>query len=60
MSSNSNKEKSLFKKLTAIPYLLVLLALLMPLANVSCSAKDGGKPIAEMTIYRPLARCTAW
>ena len=52
MSSNSNKEKSLFKKLTAIPYLLVLLALLMPLANVSCSAKDGGKPIAEMTIYQ--------
>ena len=30
-----NAHKSLFKKLTAIPYLLVLLALLMPLANVS-------------------------
>jgi hypothetical protein len=26
----------LFKKLTAIPYLLVLVALLMPMANVSC------------------------
>ncbi len=51
MSQNSNKEKSLFKKLTAIPYLLVFLALLMPLANVSCSAKDDSKPIAEITFY---------
>ena len=52
MNSNSNKEKSLFKKLTALPYLLVFLALLMPLANVSCSAKDNSKPIAEMTFYQ--------
>lgn len=52
MSSNSNKEKSVFKKLTALPYLLVLLALLMPLANVSCSAKDDSKPIAQMTFYQ--------
>ena len=52
MSDNSNKEKSLFKKLTALPYLLVFLALLMPLANVSCSAKDDSKPIAEMTFYQ--------
>lgn len=51
MSNNSHKEMRLFKKLTAIPYLLVLLALLMPLANVSCSAKDDSKPIAQMTIY---------
>lgn len=52
MSDNSNKEKSLFKKLTALPYLLVFLALLMPLASVSCSAKDDGKPIAEMSFYQ--------
>lgn len=52
MSNNSNKEKSLFKKLTALPYLLVFLALLMPLANVSCSAKEDSKPIAEMTFYQ--------
>ena len=41
-----------FKKITALPYLLVLLALLMPLANVSCSAKDDSKPIAQMTFYQ--------
>lgn len=52
MSSKSDKEKNLFKKLTALPYLLVLLALLMPLANVSCSAKDDSKPIAQMTLYQ--------
>lgn len=52
MSDNSNKEKNLFKKLTAFPYLLVLLALLMPLANVSCSAKNDSKPIAQMTFYQ--------
>lgn len=40
--------KSLFKKLTAIPYLLVLLALLMPLANVSCNDE---KVVAEPTLY---------
>ena len=52
MSNNSSKEMKLFKKLTALPYLLVLLALLMPLANVSCSAKDDSKPIAQMTFYQ--------
>jgi len=52
MSSKSNKEKSIFKKLTALPYLLVLLALLMPLANVSCTTKDEGNPIAQMTFYQ--------
>lgn len=50
--STSNKEKSLFKKITALPYLLVFLVLLMPLANVSCSAKDDSKPIAEMSFYQ--------
>ncbi len=52
MSDKSNKEKSLFKKLTALPYLLVFLALLMPLASVSCSAKDDSKPIAEISFYQ--------
>ncbi|MBP5767766.1 MAG: hypothetical protein J6W51_01435 [Fibrobacter sp.] len=49
---NSSKEMSLFKKLTALPYLLVFLALLMPLANVSCSVKENDKPIAEATFYQ--------
>jgi hypothetical protein len=48
----SSKEMSLFKKLTALPYLLVFLALLMPLANVSCSVKENDKPIAEATFYQ--------
>jgi hypothetical protein len=52
MSKNSNREKSIFKKITALPYLLVFLALLMPLANVSCSVKDNSKPIAETTFYQ--------
>ena len=51
MKSDSNKEMNFFKKLTALPYLLVFLALLMPLANVSCSAKDDSKPIAQATFY---------
>lgn len=38
----------IFKKITAIPYLLVILALLMPLANVSCNDE---KVIAEPTLY---------
>ena len=41
------KGMRLFKKLTAIPYLLVIVALLMPLANVSC-ADD---VIAEPNLY---------
>ena len=45
MSKNSNREKSIFKKITALPYLLVFLALLMPLANVSCSVKDNSDNI---------------
>ena len=48
----SSKEMSLFKKLTALPYMLVFLALLMPLANVSCSVKENDKPIAEATFYQ--------
>ena len=48
----SSKEMSLFKKLTALPYLLVFLALLMPLANVSCSVKEDSKQIAEATFYQ--------
>jgi hypothetical protein len=52
MSNKSSKEMNFFKKITALPYLLVLLALLMPLANVSCSAKDDSKPIAQMTFYQ--------
>ena len=39
----------LFKKLTAIPYLLVLVALLMPMANVSC---DDDVVVAEPTLYK--------
>ena len=38
----------LFKRLTAIPYLLVVLALLMPVANVSCSDES---VIAEPSLY---------
>lgn len=42
------KEMRLFKKLTAIPYLLVVLTLLMPLATVSC---NDDKVIAEPNVY---------
>lgn len=42
------REMRLFKKLTAIPYLLVILALVMPLANVSCADE---KVIAEPSLY---------
>jgi len=52
MKKNSSKEMTLFKKITALPYLLVFLALLMPLANVSCSAKSDSKPIAEASFYQ--------
>ena len=38
----------LFKRLTAIPYLLVIVALLLPLANVSCAEKD---VVAEPNLY---------
>ncbi len=48
VSSIGPRETRLFKKLTAIPYLLVLFALLMPLANVSCNDE---KVIAEPTLY---------
>lgn len=47
-----SREFKLFKKITALPYLLVLLALLMPLANVSCSFNDSDtKPVLEANIY---------
>lgn len=52
MRKTSKKEMKIFKKLTALPYLLVFLALLMPLANVSCSAKSDSKPIAQATFYQ--------
>ena len=42
----------LFKKLTAIPYLLVLLALLMPMANVSCNDEV---VVAEPSLYKVAA-----
>ena len=42
------REIRLFKKITAVPYLLVILALLMPLANVSCNDE---KVIAEPSLY---------
>lgn len=46
------KELKFFKKITALPYLLVLLALLMPLANVSCSVTDTEpKTILNVSLY---------
>lgn len=42
------REMRLFKRLTAIPYLLVIVALLLPLANVSCAEKD---VVAEPNLY---------
>ena len=42
------REIRFFKKITAIPYWLVIFALLMPLANVSCNDE---KVIAEPTLY---------
>lgn len=46
------KELKFFKKITALPYLLVLLALLMPLANVSCSVSDSEpKSILDVSLY---------
>lgn len=44
----ASREMKFFKKITAIPYLLVILALLMPLANVSC---NDDKVIAEPNLY---------
>lgn len=46
------KEMRLFKKLTAIPYLLVIFALMMPFANVSCSEDV---VVAEPTLYQVAA-----
>ena len=51
-SLKDSKEFKFFKKLAAVPYLLVLLALLMPLANVSCSLDESKtKPILEASVY---------
>ena len=44
----NEKTMRLFKRLTAIPYLLVIVALLLPLANVSCAEKD---VVAEPNLY---------
>lgn len=53
MVAKVRKEISFFKKITAIPYLLVFLALLMPMVNVSCSTnKEDVKTIAEPTLYQ--------
>ncbi len=53
MVSKVRKELTFFKRITAIPYLLVFLALLMPLVNVSCSADENDvKSIAEPTLYQ--------
>lgn len=46
--SRESQGMKFFKKITAIPYLLVILALLMPLANVSC---NDDKVIAEPNLY---------
>ena len=51
-SLKDSKEFKFFKKLAAVPYLLVLLALLMPLANVSCSLDESKtKLILEASVY---------
>lgn len=51
-SLKDSKEFKFFKKLATVPYLLVLLALLMPLANVSCSLDESKtKPILEASVY---------
>lgn len=47
-NNGNNRELRFFKKITSIPYLLVILALLMPLANVSCNDE---KVIAEPNLY---------
>lgn len=50
-TNTENKESKalrLFKRFTAIPYLLVIFALLMPLANVSC---NDDKVIAAPNVY---------
>ena len=51
-SKRGAREMRLFKKLTAIPYLLVIFALMMPLANVSCSEDV---VVAEPTLYQVAA-----
>lgn len=48
VGEKNGRELRFFKKITAIPYLLVILALLMPLANVSC---NDDKVIAEPNVY---------
>lgn len=46
--SQETRMMRFFKRITAIPYLLVIFALLMPLANISCNDE---KVIAEPTLY---------
>lgn len=50
--TTESREMKFFKKITAIPYLLVILALLMPMATVSCSED---KVVAEPTVYEVAA-----
>lgn len=48
VEDKESKALRLFKRITAIPYLLVIFALLMPLANVSC---NDDKVIAAPNVY---------
>lgn len=48
VDSKESKALRLFKRITAIPYLLVIVALLMPIANVSC---NDDKVIASPNVY---------
>lgn len=48
VETKESKALRLFKRITAIPYLLVIVALLMPLANVSC---NDDKVIASPNVY---------
>lgn len=48
VEDKESKALRLFKRITAIPYLLVVFALLMPLANVSC---NDDKVIAAPNVY---------
>lgn len=51
-SVKETKEFKFFRKISALPYLLVLLAMLMPLANVSCSLNETQtKPVLEVSVY---------
>lgn len=48
IENEESKALRLFKRITALPYLLIIVALLMPLANVSC---NDDKVIASPNVY---------